>query len=213
MGEQPRLEVLDLDVGVPGRLLLRGFCCRVEAGEARVLRGPSGCGKSTLLRTIAALHADPAEHVRSDGRTPSDTGITAWRRRCAYVAQTAPMWPGTVRDNLARPYTYRVAAGAVFDAERASELLDRLGLLDVLDRDANELSGGEKQRVHLVRALQLEPRLVLLDEPVAALDPTSAATVWAALKARLTAGAACLIVTHGESPDWATVTDLGRFRA
>lgn len=205
------LVVRSLDVSLPTRPLLRGVTFELAAGESLTLRGRSGLGKSTLLRVLAALHADPGEAVTFEGATARSLGSPAWRRRVAYLAQAPTMLEGLVRENLARPFGYRSAAGT-FDPERAEAWLVALDLSDVLDREASTLSGGEKQRVHLVRALLGNPRVLLADEPTASLDPETRRRVLDFLDARRTEGLAVLFVRH-DAPEEAATLDLEAFRA
>lgn len=205
------LVVRSLDVSLPARPLLRGVSFDLAPGDALTLRGRSGLGKSTLLRTIAALHADPGDAVALDGSTARALGFPTWRRRVAYLAQAPTMLEGSVRENLTRPFGYRSATGA-FDAELAETWLRALDLPYVLDQDATTLSGGEKQRVHLVRALLGRPRVLLADEPTASLDPQTRRRVLELLDARRDEGLALLFVRH-DAPEDAATLDLESFRA
>jgi len=205
------LVVRSLDVSLPARPLLRGVSFELASGAALTLRGRSGLGKSTLLRTIAALHADPGDAVTLDGSTARALGFPTWRRRVAYLAQAPTMLEGSVRENLARPFGYRSANGG-FDTEVAETWLRALDLPNVLDQDATTLSGGEKQRVHLVRALLGRPRVLLADEPTASLDPDTRWRVLDFFDARREEGLALLFVRH-DAPEDATTLDLEPFRA
>lgn len=205
------LVVRSLDVSLAARPLLRGVSFELAPGASLTLRGRSGLGKSSLLRTLAALHADPGDAVTLDGSTARSLGFPAWRRRVAYLAQAPTMLEGSVRQNLARPFEYRSASGT-FDAALAEAWLRALDLPDVLDRDATTLSGGEKQRVHLVRALLGRPRVLLADEPTASLDPETRRRVLDFLDLRREEGLAVLFVRH-DAPDDAASLDLEAFRA
>ncbi|MEZ4247918.1 MAG: ATP-binding cassette domain-containing protein [Polyangiales bacterium] len=205
------LAVRSLDVSLPTRALLRGVSFELAAGESLTLRGRSGLGKSTLLRLLAGLHADPGDAVSFEGRSARATGFPTWRRRVTYLAQTPTMLEGSVRENLARPFAYASAVGS-FDAARAEAWLTRLDLPGVLDQEAKALSGGEKQRVHLVRALLGAPKVLLADEPTASLDPETRATLLAFLDERVAEGLAVLFVRH-DAPADAPALDLEAFRA
>lgn len=142
--------------------------------DARItaLFGPSGSGKSTLLNVIAGLTAPDEARVAADGRVLVDTAsgiaVPVHRRRVGYVFQDARLFPHlTVARNLTygRWFTHRAERYGSFD-----EIVDLLGIRPLLARRPATLSGGEKQRVAIGRALLASPRLLLMDEPLASLD-------------------------------------------
>lgn len=182
-----------IDAG--GQRLASGIDLTVEAGRVCVVRGPSGSGKTTLLRAVAALIDVAAGAVALDGASPEALGYPVWRRRVGYVAQRPVLLEGTVRDNLARPFSFASVSGA-FDEQRAARWLERIELPGRMADEARKLSVGQQQRVALVRALLLAPDVMLLDEPTSALDARAALAVEALLRERLEAGAAALLVTH-----------------
>ncbi len=185
----------------------------LELADGRVLAvlGPSGCGKSTLLRAIAGLEPT-AGRVSWHGQDVSAT--PTHRRGFALMFQDGQLFPQlTVARNVAYPLrlrrTPRPAAAA-----RVAELLDLVGLAGFDDRLPTTLSGGERQRVALARALAASPRLLLLDEPLSALD--------AGLRQRLAqdlrrilleAGTTALMVTHDHEEAFAVADDLAVMRA
>lgn len=135
--------------------------------------GPSGCGKSTLLHVIAGLARPDAGRVTLDGAVVADGAarrhVPAWKRRLGVVFQDARLLPHlTVRGNLRYGERLVPAAARRFDF---GAIVDLLGLGALLERRSGGLSGGERQRVALGRALLTSPRALLLDEPLAALDP------------------------------------------
>ena len=151
-GGRPRL--IDVDVTIPDRAVT-------------VVVGASGSGKSTLLRMCNRLEVPTTGTVWFRGQDLATVDVRAHRRRVGMLFQRPTPFAGTVRQNLA------VARPGVTDAEGAA-LLERVGLDPAfLDRSADQLSGGESQRMCLARALATEPEVLLADEATSSLDPDS----------------------------------------
>jgi osmoprotectant transport system ATP-binding protein len=179
-------------------LALRATNLSVERGKTTVLIGPSGCGKSTLLRLIIGLIEPDSGLIELDGAPITAENINALRRRIGYVIQEGGLFPHlTARANI--------LLMARHTGESQGEMQKRLVQLceltrfsqSLLSRYPGELSGGQRQRVSLMRALMLSPELLLLDEPLGALDPLVRASLQTDLKeifARL--GQTTLFVTH-----------------
>ncbi|HEX5540405.1 MAG TPA: ABC transporter ATP-binding protein [Micromonospora sp.] len=147
---------------------LEGVDLAVRPGELLTLVGPSGSGKSTILRLIAGLEQPDGGRVLLDGDDVSR--IPPHRRAVAMVFQDYALYPHlTVRDNLL--FGLRVRRVRRPEAEqRARAAAERVRIVDLLDRYPDQMSGGQRQRVALARALVREPRVFLLDEPLASLD-------------------------------------------
>lgn len=145
-----------------------------------VVRGPSGSGKSTLLRILARLQAPQQGEVRFQGRNWQEYSPIEWRCQVHYLSQKPAIFSGTVLDNLQLPFQMAaVKKRKRFDLATVQEGMERLLLpAGMLQQDARTLSGGEGARVALLRALILEPNVLLLDEPTAALDSRAAQAVW-----------------------------------
>ena len=164
----------------------------VTVGPARatVVVGPSGSGKSTLLRLLNRMEEPSAGRVLFRDQPLDSYDVLALRRRVGLLMQRPTPFPGTVLSNL------RAGAPALSeDAARA--LLAKVGLAeDMLDRDAEELSGGEAQRVCLARALAVGPEVLLLDEATSALDPFAAQVVEGTVRSLVDDGLAVVMVSH-----------------
>jgi putative spermidine/putrescine transport system ATP-binding protein len=147
---------------------LDGFSLSIEPGEFVALLGPSGCGKTTALRVLAGFEFPDEGRVLVDGKDQAN--IPAQKRDMGMVFQSYSLFPNmTTRDNVAFGLRLRgQRAGA--RRSRAEELLALVGLKDHVAKYPHQLSGGQQQRVALARALAIEPRVLLLDEPLSALD-------------------------------------------
>ncbi len=164
----PLLEISALTKAFGGRSVLTDISLAVAQGEFVALLGPSGCGKTTLLRCIAGFLIPEAGSVRIGG---SDvTALPPYRRPLNTVFQNYALFPHlSVADNVAYG-PRRHGASRAEAAERAREALALVGLAEFGDRFPQELSGGQQQRVALARAIVNKPMLLLLDEPLSALD-------------------------------------------
>lgn len=175
----------------PAVPVLHDISVVVARGEALTLVGPSGSGKSTLLRCLNRLVEPTAGTGRLDGHDVRSLDPRELRRRVALVMQTPVVFEGTVRDNLC---VRSAAAQGDFSEGRLEEALGEVGLdPEFLNRDASTLSGGEKQRVTIARALLRGPQALLLDEPTSALDPPNVETI---TRLRQTRGLSIVAVTH-----------------
>jgi molybdate transport system ATP-binding protein len=190
----------------------------VEPGECLALAGPSGAGKTSVLRVAAGLLRPAHGRVLANGETWLDTArgidVPAERRRCGYVFQDYALFPHlSAWQNVAYPLR---GLGRRARRARAMELLERLGLAERAEARPGGLSGGERQRVALARALARGPEVLLLDEPLSALDARTRAGAARELAGVLRATEApALLVTHdfteaAQLGDRVGIVDAGR---
>ena len=208
MATDPALHVRDLSVAYDGVPAVGDASLDVAQGEVLAVLGPSGCGKSTLLRAIAGLEqatGSVAWHGSDVSRTPTH------KRGFALMFQDGQLFPQlTVAGNVGYPLRIRRAPGR---AERVGELLDLVGLSDLADRYPATLSGGERQRVALARALAASPRLLLLDEPLSALDAGLRERLAEDLRRiLLAAGTTAVMVTHDHEEAFTVADSLAVMR-
>lgn len=180
------LRARELSAGYRGRRVLDGVSVEVGFGELLAIVGPNGAGKSTLLRLLAGSLAPWQGSVELLGRALSDFDRRALARSVAIVGQDNPVaFPFTVLEVVLMgraPHLGPLSFESAHDLAVARAALDRLGLLALAERYIQELSGGERKRVVLARALAQEPQVALLDEPTAFLDLKHIAEIFAILK-------------------------------
>ncbi|MBZ9638372.1 dipeptide/oligopeptide/nickel ABC transporter ATP-binding protein [Streptomyces sp. PSKA30] len=180
----PLLEVRELVVRYGDFTAVDGVSFTVDAGETLALNGPSGCGKSSTAMAVLQLRRPGAGEVRFEGReltSLTERELRPLRPRMQPVFQDpyGSLSPRhRIRDAVAEPLKVQGRWTATDGPARVAELLDRVGLDPSYgDRHPHELSGGQCQRAGIARALASEPRLLVLDEPVSALDPSVRAGV------------------------------------
>ena len=183
----------------------------LEPGELIALLGPSGCGKTTTLRLLAGLEDADTGRVVVGGR--DITGLSAAKRDMGMVFQAYSLFPHmTVRQNVAFGLRLRKVSAAQRD-KRALEMLDLVGLSVQADRYPHQLSGGQQQRVALARALAIEPQVLLLDEPLSALDAKVRAQLRDEIRRiQLDVGITTLFVTHDQEEALAIADRVGVMR-
>jgi len=166
------VEFHDVHFRLGNRTILNGLTFAIEPGETLVLLGRSGSGKTTALRLINGMHLPTSGDVRVEGRTTLEWDRVRLRRGIGYVIQEGGLFPHfTIEQNIGLiPRLENWPAEKV--AERVRSLLESVSLpaADFADRLPRELSGGQRQRIGIARALAVEPRLIVCDEAVSALD-------------------------------------------
>lgn len=188
----------------PPLRVIAGVSLALKRGENLAIVGPSGSGKSTLLSILGTLEPPTYGSVRLAGQDPSSLGeseLAAFRRdHIGFVFQDHHLLPQcTVLENVLIPFLAEGAA-TLENQQRATELLERVGLSARLDHRPAELSGGERQRVAIARALVRKPTLLLADEPTGNLDRTTARLISALLLEMQTAENTILIVvSHSDN--------------
>lgn len=202
------VELCDLTRAYGNVKALDGLSLHIEPGELVALLGPSGCGKTTALRIVAGLDEATSGTVLVGGQ---DVGtVPANKRDMGMVFQAYSLFPHlTVLDNVAFGLKMRGKAKGE-RVSRASEMLDLVGLAGHKHKYASELSGGQQQRVALARALAIQPRVLLLDEPLSALDAKVRAQLRDEIRrVQLEVGTTTLFVTHDQEEALAVADRVG----
>ena len=209
-GVEVRLEALQRRYG--GVTALNGLTLTLAPGELIALLGPSGCGKTTALRLVAGLEDADGGQVVVAGKDV--TRLPTNKRDMGMVFQAYSLFPHmTARQNVA----FGLRLRGVADKERkrrAGDMLDLVGLSAQADRYAHQMSGGQQQRVALARALAIRPKVLLLDEPLSALDAKVRAQLRDEIRrVQLEVGITTLFVTHDQEEALAIADRVGVMRA
>lgn len=193
------LEITGISFGHNGKILINNASLSVNPGELVIIGGPSGSGKSSLLRLLNRLNDPDCGSIYFNDKPLTDHVVVELRRQIHYLQQTPLMIEGTVKQNLLLPFTFQSSQKiSVPTDEDLLAFLSQFELTDIALLDsAINLSVGQKQRLAFIRALLLEPKILLLDEPTSALDPQSRAIVEEHIE-RLAReqGIAIILVTH-----------------
>ena len=190
-----RLEAADLEKSFQGRKAVDGVSLGVAPGEVVSLLGPNGAGKTTAFKLMLGLLEPDAGTVSFGGRPLDGLPLHLRARRgLGYLPQGASVFRGlSARDNL---LAVLEARGHRAPKERAAELLERFGLAALAGSRASTLSGGERRRLEFARALASEPKLLLVDEPFAGVDPIAAREIALAIADLKRGGVGVLLTDH-----------------
>jgi len=193
-----RLEQVGVQLG--GRPVLNSISSAIGDGELVGLIGANGCGKTTLLRVVATLLPPDQGQVSLDGKPMQQIARRSRARQLAYLPQGADChWPLPVRQlvTLGRlPWLRPWQRAGSNDTGQVQHAMAQADVLHLAERDALSLSGGERARVMLARALATGPQLLLADEPIAGLDPAHQLAVMSLLRRRADAGMTVLVSLH-----------------
>ncbi len=188
------MECQNLTFSHPGKSVLKNFDCAIEKGELVALFGPSGCGKTSLLRLFAGLVQPEggAIYLRGEKVADANTFVKPEIRRLGFVFQSFALFEKvTIKKNIF--YGCKTQE----DHQRAEELIGLMNLPSHLEKYPHQLSGGEKQKVALVRTLALQPDILLLDEPFSNIDPSQTDFLIGEMKSLFKElGVTALMVTH-----------------
>lgn len=193
------IEVKGLHKSFGDHEVLKGIDTTVKKGEVIAIIGPSGCGKSTFLRSLNLLEHPTQGQILLDDEdiTSAKVDINKMRQRVGMVFQQFNLFPNlTIKRNIMLAPVELNKMTKEEAAERAGQLLERIGLADKADSYPDSLSGGQKQRVAIARALAMNPEVMLFDEPTSALDPEMVGEVLALMKDVAADGMTMLVVTH-----------------
>ncbi len=169
--------------------LKKGFC---------LLFGPSGAGKSTLLRVLNMLISPDTGEITYNGKSIYSFKPSLWRSRCLLVKQKTTLVEGSVMYNIELPFSFKANRDRRLDRKLLEELCERFALPEeLLQSEAMKLSGGEAQRVAIIRAILLGADVYLFDEPTSALDEHSADAVFEYIK-RLSESRLCVVASHSQ---------------
>lgn len=162
------LQLNNIGYHIEQKIILDNVQINLQAGDFKLITGPSGCGKSTLLKIVASLISPTQGTIKFQGKDINTILPETYRQQVSYCTQTPTLFGKTVYDNLVFPYQIRKLP---FNKDKVISDLHQFSLHEsILDKGINELSGGEKQRVSLIRNLQFLPQVLLLDEITSALD-------------------------------------------
>lgn len=196
---QPIIRIQDLHKSFGDNEVLKGITTAIQKGDVVAVIGPSGCGKSTFLRSINLLEQPTSGKVMLDDTDITQKGvdINQVRQRIGMVFQQFNLFPNmSIRRNIMLAPEELGKMSNEEAAQKADQLLERIGLQDKADAYPDSLSGGQKQRVAIARALAMNPEVMLFDEPTSALDPEMVGEVLQLMKQVAAEGMTMIVVTH-----------------
>jgi ABC-type methionine transport system ATPase subunit len=192
------LEAQNISFQVGGRFILHDVSLKIEPGKLTALVGPSGGGKSTLLKCLAGLQAPSSGSVIMEGQTVKNGFIENQRQIWPHITavfQQLFLWPHlTLLENILLPL--RLKGQWPIAQQKVDQLLDLFEMHDFVNRHPNQVSGGQRQRAAVIRALALEPKYLLLDEITSALDVEQSAAIIQHLEGLKRRGIGILMITH-----------------
>ena len=193
----PKLSVRNLSKSFDGKTILNNLSFDLMEGEFLSILGPSGCGKTTLLRILIGLEKADSGEILKGGKDIS--GLSSFDRGMGIVFQNYALFPNmTVLQNV--QYALSLRKDTKKDAKQiALRTLEQVGLMDQLNKRPSQLSGGQQQRVAIARTLAMNPDIILLDEPISALDVTNREIMKAELKSlQKKFNVTMLFITHDQ---------------
>jgi iron(III) transport system ATP-binding protein len=197
MAKAVSIDIEGVNLSYGSTHVLKDIDLSIKPGELFAFLGPSGCGKTTLLRLIAGFAQAQTGKVKLDGQDVA--GLPPWKRDVGMVFQSYALWPHmTVAQNVAFGLEERRRARAEID-DRVAKALELVGLAAYAQRRPAQLSGGQQQRVALARTIAIEPKVLLLDEPLSNLDAKMRVSVRRELRAlQQRLGLTTIFVTHDQ---------------
>lgn len=195
----PLIKVNDLHKSFGKHEVLKGISTAIKKGDVVAIIGPSGCGKSTFLRSLNLLESTTDGQILFEGTdiTDDSVDINTIREKIGMVFQQFNLFENmTVLENIMLAPVKRKKMTKEEAANKARELLKRIGLEDKENAYPSVLSGGQKQRIAIIRALAMNPDVMLFDEPTSALDPEMVGEVLSVMKELAEAGMTMVVVTH-----------------
>ena len=198
------IEIENLKKSFGNEMILKEISFNVQQGDVVAIIGNSGSGKSTLLRCLVDLERPDdgtikvgEDYMLNDGKINDTQSLKKINMNMGMVFQNYNLFPHlTVTENLVMPYVTIKAGNKEKAYERCNELLEKVGMLHRKDNYPGTLSGGEKQRVAIARALMLSPKVMLFDEPTAALDPRLTNDIFEIINQIAKENMTILVVTH-----------------